>query len=186
MEIYELQNQIDRWMLYNFGSKNSHGPSHWPLLAIVEEVSEIVESFDSNQYTKDVKDAIGDSMIACIGYCCANEWDAQELWNTRILLEYKVHTHLVETLEDITIIMGRLCRAHLKKEQQIRGDFNEHNRKGRIAIQRIMYWLEQTHRELKLKPSFMNNLEHVWKEVRIRNFEIDPMNGKREPLEWND
>jgi NTP pyrophosphatase (non-canonical NTP hydrolase) len=76
----ELQSQLNKWRVANFGPPNSMHQ----FLGVVEEVGELahtklkfdqgIRGYDKERATKEIRDSIGDVVIFLMGFCDVEGW----------------------------------------------------------------------------------------------------------------
>jgi len=164
----QIQKEVGRWSLLNFGSQQSMSTganlySLSPLLGIVEEIGEYEEASFSNDLLE-MRDAIGDILI----YAC----DFAEREEYCVLLMPHGAPMSNQTL---TIAAGMLCHAALKRHQGIRGfDDGSIYRAGRnraldILMKVIGYICEDI-----LNTTLTEILNETWESVQKRDWKKNP------------
>jgi hypothetical protein len=179
--------EVAIWCEKNFGpiipTENGVKYAHQPLLGIIEELGELEEAlinydkllsthtFNTIAYdsrvTNAVIDAIGDIMIYKADYCRVLGINIEHVTNI-------IYTH---AKQDITyaVLVGKLCHAHLKMEQGIRGDKIGH-------IKDIIEYLKLIYSRLciicwKYNIDFDQCIEVTWKKVQNRDWNKNKVNG---------
>ena len=91
MLLWDLQDQVKKWSLHNFGQV----PRWQPLLGAVEEVGELAHSFlkreqkirgTDEEHEANEKDAIGDIVVYLADFCWRSGYDlnmiVEDTWET--------------------------------------------------------------------------------------------------------
>lgn len=176
-ELQQIQNQVAKWSIKNFGSQRSKlDPaltlgSLAPLLGLIEEFGELSEAVD-NQNREEIEDALGDIGI----YLC--DYTSREgilLPIRENIPDYKVPPITFRTLNGL---LGKLVHITLKRHQGIRGydDTVQYRQTQYFLLQRLLDALDETARDLCGKP-FLVLLDATWHRVKTRDWNKNPTAG---------
>lgn len=160
MNLSKLQQEIGEWGEENFGKQ----PSWTSIHGIVEEIGELLET-DGDEESEE--DAIGDCMIFIVHFCHQSDRDFEVVWNMRQRVRQRGEERLL-------IVLGKLCRHHLKLFQGIRGSASEHNAEIDLALAQLVGRLSAfagTDEEL------LRITQETWERVSKRDWMMDPQNG---------
>jgi len=164
----EIQSEVDRWSLLNFGSQQSMSTganlySLAPLLGIVEEVGEY-ETASIAGDEPGMRDAIGDILI----YLC--DFASREYACKLLLFDGKP-----TTFQTLTTTVGFLCHCVLKRHQGIRGMDNEnfYNANRDSAINQLMLVISGICNNV-LNDSVIDILNETWESVQKRDWKKNP------------
>mgnify|MGYP007071573244 CR=1 FL=1 len=195
MDIINIDNDINsllthircehkEWTEHNFPGQLSHQP----LLGIIEEIGELLEAINS-KYSEtesfdndDIKDAIADIFIFCVGYinvCCKNFSINPKTLESMIIdiqkSEYEVY---------VIGLIAKMARQHLKMEQRIRcgiDDFvSQNNEEIKSLITEVMlytvfcYYYFIGNQDMS---GYLKNIIDVWDKVKARDWKKFPYNG---------
>lgn len=123
-----LQQEAAEWTLRNFPGQKPYQP----LFGVVEEVGELAEALGGNAQEA-IFDAVADLYVFGANYCTHMGWN---------LAEVEADSSTGNPVDQpilLTVFVGRLCHAHLKTEQGIRGSAEGHAAKGRVALHDLLY-----------------------------------------------
>lgn len=120
---YNLQVQVARWSLNNFGAQESKATfqklfSLAPLLGLIEEA---LDELLSAETSLESEDALGD---VCIYMCDFGSRERPYADIRQIMLDYRYNTTCIDHTEALTTLcksLGKLCHCVLKRHQGIRG-----------------------------------------------------------------
>lgn len=169
----ELVPQISQWSRANFGNQTSKVTgqdleSIAPLLGIMEEFGELVESTSSDAD----KDAVADILVYLADFCARDGVDVSRLTIHHFRKE-DLARKSCRNLCSSSKITGKLCHAVLKRHQGIRGfdntDYYVSIRDEEIG--RILGFLVNTFSDVFCE----NALRAVWDKVKNRNWKADPV-----------
>ena len=149
--------EIQEWQVRNF----PNALPHQPLLGMVEECGELLESTNNEQ----LEDAIGDVLIFMSHYIALNHLDISYCFIGR-----------PPKGQNLIANLGALCHAHLKGEQKIRGTEAESQEKKVYALVEIL--CDLAHFANGLGKTSQECLESAWKEVKKRDWIKFPGDGK--------
>lgn len=198
----ELQSEIGSWSLANFGNQETpylrtagrgtvvadtprdQGTageplytgflvcmdSLSPLMGIVEEFGEIADSLLANN-KDEIEDAIGDVAVYLCDYLC------------RECINWPPDNNPLELDENSALglqsAIGKLCHAHLKRFQRIRGmhDIKAFHNKRSEAV-RLLVWNLENYAMYVTGKSLLHILNRVWTGVVAkRNWKKDSTKG---------
>lgn len=159
-----LQAEAREWTARNFADQQ---PWHY-LLGVVEELGELQEASASNDRAG-MTDAIADAAIFLAGYCSQMQVDMGMVW---------LHALAEDGSEDSLRFqgVGRLCKAHLKLSQGIRGTREQHVGdilRAAAAVLNELSWAAEL-----LGDALPALAMRVWAEVRERDWRAYPGDGK--------
>lgn len=168
----KFQGQVMNWAISNFPTT----AKHQPLLGIVEEVGELIEACVAKD-VKEIKDACGDIMIFMAHYCGVNGYSLLDC----VVAEAETFSVMtwtpLDALTSVPVMVGKLCHAHLKMEQQIRTG-EKHSDTAKKAIGQIAGCLRIILSQYEV--DLMDVMEKIWGEVSQRNWKKNPKTGKVE------
>lgn len=140
---HNLQVQVARWSLDNFGAQESKATfqklfSLAPLLGLIEEA---LDELVSARTSLEAEDALGD---ICIYMCDFGSRELPYADIKQIMLEYRYDLLTLDQTDALTHLcksLGRLCHCVLKRHQGIRGYDNDEKyiAKRNKAIAGIMW-----------------------------------------------
>lgn len=163
MRFSQLQEEMLTWQQHNFPNRTA-----WePLVGMVEEVGELVESESTDRGIVEILDAVGDVGIYMADYCNAKGYNMDTLWETAKEPTYGI---TVNPLASASIHMGRVCHAHLKEHQNIRVHEN-HPAANREALSRLMIDLDRVC--VTYLTTFELVVEITWAKVSKRDWRKD-------------
>jgi hypothetical protein len=154
--IRQIQDEQKPWVEHNFGQR----PSWQPLVGIVEEMGELVESISRQERL----DAMADIVIFATDYCTSQGWDAGELWG-------RSHPSHCNSDKLLTAIIGRMCHAHLKSAQGIR-THEDHGANAKKEMIALFSWLQNEWPETALVAN------STWNSVKQRDWRANPRTGR--------
>jgi NTP pyrophosphatase (non-canonical NTP hydrolase) len=156
--LHVLQEELKTWVLHNFGDR----PSWQPLLGIGEEIGELAAAATDEE----VADAIADTAVYVADYANVMGWDIQKIWDNRGFAR--------PLDDDLTKILGKLNHHHLKAEQGIRGDRDDHH--GRISWN-LGALLSVLAGRAGGAQKFLDIVERTWNEVKQRDWKKNAADG---------
>lgn len=120
---YNLQVQVARWSLDNFGTQESKvtGSSLYSLAPLLGLIEEALDELISAETALEAQDALGD---ICIYMCDFGSREMPYADIRQIMLEYRHDTACIDHTEALTTLcksLGKLCHCVLKRHQGIRG-----------------------------------------------------------------
>lgn len=120
---YNLQAQVARWSLDNFGTQESKvtGSSLYSLAPLLGLIEEALDELLSAETALEAQDALGD---ICIYMCDFGSREMPYADIRQIMLEYRHDTACIDHTEALTTLcksLGKLCHCVLKRHQGIRG-----------------------------------------------------------------
>lgn len=171
--INQIQREMIGWQNRNFPGR----PTWQPLVGLVEEVGELGLAIKQRD-EKEIVDAIGDIMIYMTDLCNGMGVDLDQEWGDatsfRFIWRNEDQIQGVQSLvryhQEIVIHTGRLCHAFLKDSQGIRMHEN-HRKAARVAMTRIMHYLDDMTMDLEEKSSVEGITDHVWDKVSKRDWQ---------------
>jgi len=183
MDLDDIQSEVETWLQWNYSPllnwevSPQHHDTFASLAAIVEECGELVEAVTDTtirdvKALKELEDAVGDIMIACIAYCSNEQLNVSEIFADRG--DKKIESNPANLL----ITLSRLSRATLKGKVQYPMRHDEYQRKAIKALKDIFLWLEFT----IPADSIIELTYNSWQDVRCRVY--GPNHGTIEPYKW--
>jgi hypothetical protein len=166
----KLQEEQVPWVKHNFGDR----PGWMPLLGMVEELGEYVESIECGCAPKVMDDKVRDALADCVvffcDYCSAEGLDAGELWNGAAPMTVDGGRIPLSLLACV----GRLAHSYLKRAQGIRGNEN-HREETRRAMVYMMAHLYRMAQSWEKPFDLIAETDKVWQEVKKRDWKKDPL-----------
>lgn len=180
LTLSQLQKEHANWQLVNFGPQTT-----WAmLLGIVEEFGEYSETITEFEIVSAElmnldhpagkrfnweawADAIGDIMIYTAAFCSTLGWDLQALWDSK--------PNAKRDFAQFNVALGKLSHSVLKTHQGIRGSREEHERKGKEALQRFLAELNGMCEVVNQDLVKITN--DTWARVSKRNWVADKVKG---------
>lgn len=171
----DFQGEVMRWAMHNFPSAQVHEP----LLGVVEEIGELYnahsiikrpENGGAEKREQEIDDAVGDIMVFLAHYCGLNGFSLISCVTT-----YGAEDHPMFNpfpLWGLVEASGRLCHAHLKASQKIRGN---HRENAQQQIGNIVASLRSLCKNQKQELTEI--VDHVWGEVKKRDWKKFPLDG---------
>jgi hypothetical protein len=156
--INEMIEKVGKWGKYNF----PNALPHQPLLGMMEELGECVEC-QCNNDVQGEKDGIGDLMIFLFHYCDLND--------------ITIDSNLNRSTDDVSIVITKLCKAHLKMEQGIRGSQAHHHQTKVNLIETLISGLDNLC-NASVNASLQDCIEYAWNEVKDRDWIKYPLDGR--------
>jgi NTP pyrophosphatase (non-canonical NTP hydrolase) len=180
----QLQEEQRPWVKHNFGDR----PTHQPLLGIVEEIGELSEALErlvregGKEVTfTEIKDALADITIFLVDYASAVGWDMEfiekESEPRALHPKYSGNTTRSDVVHWLISAAGQMCHHHLKCEQGIRGDTEEHRKMGRY--QAVMVIAGVRSMCVLFDFNFQIVYSRVWAEVKKRDWKKDSVNADK-------
>lgn len=174
----KFQGEVVKWAAHSF----PRAQLHEPLLGVVEEIGELYEAFYLQNSSKapvikesEIDDAVGDIMIFLAHYCGLNGYDIMDCVDKYGREQEAMFAPFA--LSDVVMAAGRLCQAHLKSAQGVRG--NRHAEAAKRYVGHIVGALRILC-ELQ-KQDLTEVIGDVWSEVKKRDWKKFPKDGGYEP-----
>lgn len=181
-DFQQFEMEVGIWALNNWGPRvkivDSVKYAHQPLLGIVEELGELYDAMPPlilahntverhSPLLKDVIDAIGDVMVYMADYCIN--------MSIPLMRVCTIPTHCDIKSEAILSIIGKLCHAHLKLEQNIRGSKSEHLR----VIEKLLWdtYCVLYNIAYAYNLDFDRCISDTWAKVSKRDWKKNSING---------
>lgn len=164
MDWATLQAEQAEWSKRNFGEQ----PGYQMVLGMVEEAGELAEAGTAEL----VADAVGDIVVFMSGYCTTQGIQLTDVFEA---------SERVYESAPMVVFLGRICHAHLKAEQRIRGTSGEH-----VATKvQSMAGVIQCARHALVNAGSSLTLEDAvratWSSVKQRDWKKAPSNGIAAP-----
>lgn len=171
MDLKSFQSQVGAWSRQNFGDQGAHRP----LLGLVEECAELVDALDlmSVQQSSTARDLIADSgadfMIFLADYCERAGYDLSKVYHMPKRPEDADTKFLLKHL-------GKLSRAQLKTEQNIRGGRERFTPIAEKAMSQLILQMTMLLEEHDI--DLLTAVEHTWETtVSKRDWQANPEDG---------
>jgi NTP pyrophosphatase (non-canonical NTP hydrolase) len=155
-----LQAEQAEWSKRNFGDQ----PGYQMVLGMVEEVGELTEAMTMAM----LEDAAGDIVVYMSGYCTTQGIRLADVF---------VEAERCREVAALPAFVGRLCHAHLKCEQGIRGTAEAHAAAKVQAMAGVVVRLRAELKEHASSRSLEAVVADTWAAVRQRDWQKAPANG---------
>lgn len=161
-----LQTEVGRWSLKNFG----HQGAHRPLMGVVEELCELYDALDGGINDEmSVADAIGDTVIYAADYFHNRGWELKDVWLERVRGDE-------DTAPTMLKLIGKLCHSHLKSEQGIRGKAEKHEAVLKETFCRVFGLLDEVATDIA-HADVIALAKQTWAQVSKRDWTKNPENA---------